>query len=158
MNPNSEKDIEKLQWIHDWQYKEVMYRRDHAFRLLTWSNSVFVAWLAATSTLGTGKIAGDNISSKWLVTATIILLTLFVLIWENYNFRAYLRNLEATTQISDAIRQSISSSRLKKKIQILDGNSYLSEGLLRTKYFGPVGNNLVTLALAILSVVAVWAL
>ena len=158
MNPNNEKDIEKLQWIHEWQYKEVMYRRDHAFRLLTWSNSVFVAWLAATSTLGTGKIAGDTITSKWLVTATIILLALFVLIWENYNFRAYLRNLEATTQISDAIRQSISNAGLKKRINILNDNSYLSKGLSKTKYFGPVGNNLVTLALAILSVIAVWIL
>ena len=38
MNPNSEKDIEKLQWIHDWQYKEVMYRRDHAFRSVSYTH------------------------------------------------------------------------------------------------------------------------
>lgn len=151
-------DLEKLIWFHDWQYKELEYRRHNGHRLSTWSNTVFIAWLAAAATFGSAGFSVNSNSLRLLITIAVIIFTVLIVIWENYNYRAYLRTLGAVVEITEIIRSSISEKNIRKRLYIVDSTSSLHKSLSRTKKIGPVGNNVVTIVLAIIAIASVWTL
>ena len=147
---DEKKEILKIALEH--YLTEMDYRRQTIYKIFSWSSSFFLGALASQIAILPNSTLYSTSLAKSLGTAIILAFTLFIIAWQTYNRYMEYKYWKGIVEVQKKLgfeEIGITLGRLSSL------RSRLAQGWLYI--LGPFGFNCITVGLALLDIIVLWA-